>query len=532
MESFYNHLRHIVSELQIDAKRIIIVGKGPSIREISQNAFRDSIIINVNDSELYVNGDITIFHASWITESLKKNGFKNKYYISNIDLSNVIPESSKWIKAEYTPLHNEGLEHIPEFFEKEEFFVSDFLLVSALKLAKILNNELPNKLPIYLIGFDFSYAIDSEIVDVSGHDVNYKQVLLRTQKEYYKYFVKYLRDAMSMNIFHVGGIDISDVSLTDFNTEFDLSKDLVSHKSHFSNIKAYQALIDKCENENYTIVVAELTNNHIGDKERLVKMIRAAKQSGADMIKVQKRDVDSFYTKKELESPYTSPFGSTLGDYRRGVELDSGLMEILINECNRLEICWFASILDYPSLEFIKQYEIPLIKLPSTISNHRNFLLKAGEYFEGDLVISTGFTDKSYEEFVLNNFTENRRLFLLQCTSSYPAPPEACQISVVRHYDELSSKKFTNILPGYSSHDLGSLGSMMAVSAGAKMVEKHVKLGNLSWIHFDGVALDLSTSEFDDYVQNIRKAAIMCGEKQKKIHKQEHHKYVPNETHN
>jgi N-acetylneuraminate synthase len=185
-------------------------------------------------------------------------------------------------------------------------------------------------------------------------------------------------------------------------------------------------------------------------------------------------------------------------------------------------------VLDYPSLQFLEKYNPPLIKLPSTISNHRNFLKIAGEEFKGDLVISTGFTDKEYEKFVLDNFCDNRSLFLLQCTSSYPAPPESCQISIVRHYDNLD---LPNLYAGYSSHDIGSLGCMMAVAAGAKMVEKHVKLGDLDWIHFDGVALDLLTNQFETFVKDIRKASAMCGSKEKKIHSAEHHKYTPNEKH-
>jgi N-acetylneuraminate synthase len=280
-------------------------------------------------------------------------------------------------------------------------------------------------------------------------------------------------------------------------------------------------------------VVAELTNNHIGDAQRLRQMIRAAKKCGADMIKVQKRDVASFYTEAELNAYYQSPFGNTLGDYRRGVELNDVLMQVLIEECQNNHLVWFASVLDYPSLQFMEKFDTPIIKLPSTISNHKNFLRKVAEEFSGDLVISTGFTDTSYEEFILQTFAGKRNLFLLQCTSSYPAPPEACQIAVVRHYEELRvTQNIPGLYAGYSSHDLGSLGCMMAVAAGAKMVEKHVKYGNLDWIHFDGVALDLSSNEFELFVKDIRKAQRMCGSKQKMIHQAEHHKYAPNEKHN
>jgi N-acetylneuraminate synthase len=73
---------------------------------------------------------------------------------------------------------------------------------------------------------------------------------------------------------------------------------------------------------------------------------------------------------------------------------------------------------------------------------------------------------------------------------------------------------------------------MMALSAGAIMIEKHVKLGDLDWIHFDGVALDLSTNQFKNFVQDIKIANSICGKPEKIIHAVEHHKYEPNEVSN
>ncbi|HLU17598.1 MAG TPA: N-acetylneuraminate synthase family protein, partial [Edaphocola sp.] len=137
-------------------------------------------------------------------------------------------------------------------------------------------------------------------------------------------------------------------------------------------------------------------------------------------------------------------------------------------------------------------------------------------------------TDQGYEEFVLKNAPKHRRLYLLQCTSSYPTPPQGCNINVVRHYDTLRLT-YPNIIPGYSSHDLGSMGCIMAVAAGARMVEKHVKLGELDWVHFDSVAIDLFNNKFKNFVYDIRKAEVMCGDYLKTIQQFEHHKYNVND---
>lgn len=167
---------------------------------------------------------------------------------------------------------------------------------------------------------------------------------------------------------------------------------------------------------------------------------------------------------------------------------------------------------------------MPLVKLPSTISNKRDYLLKVAKEYKGDLVISTGYTDQYYEEFILQNFTQDRSLILMQCTSSYPTPASECNVGIIRHYDKLKSQ-YPNLIPGYSSHDEGSLGCQMAVAAGARVIEKHVKLGDTEWIHFDSVAMDIADDTFKKFCDDIALANKIHGSETKIISSFEHHKY-------
>jgi N-acetylneuraminate synthase len=136
-------------------------------------------------------------------------------------------------------------------------------------------------------------------------------------------------------------------------------------------------------------------------------------------------------------------------------------------------------------------------------------------------------TDDTYEKFVLNTFSKCEELYLLQCNSAYPTPYEDCNVAVVRHYHALSQAE-PRIVPGYSSHDFGWQASALAVAAGARMLEKHVKLGNTEWAHFDAVAVDLTSPLFREYVGNIRQSEVILGSDTKKINKSEHHKYFKN----
>jgi sialic acid synthase SpsE len=526
MENFYTQIESIASGL--NTNKVAIIGKGETINAIDEEKLSDFIIINLNDSERIIAGHFTLLHSLWSYNSVKANGFKSKYYVTDLELKN-----TPHLQVPYRPDTFESFETSLQHLNDEELFITDMLFLSAIKLCSILSISLNRSLSVYFLGFDFEIKDTPKIGDYSKHDQDFKNVFLKTQEHYFKFIKNHFKKNSTTNnitLLHVGNKAFSDLSVHSFNQENSFKEADVRVQADQSNSNNYFDLVEKVNN-GHTAIVAEFTNNHLGDRDRIVKMVALAKDAGADLIKVQKRNVDTFYTQDELSSEYDSPFGKTLKDYRMGVELDHDLFTLLDAECRKNKIPWFASILDFDSLEFIKQYDCPLVKLPSTISNHKNFIQRVSNSFKGDLVVSTGFTGPDYEQFILELFKDKEHLWLLQCTSSYPTPPEACQIAVIRHYDEVRLK-YPFLFPGYSSHDVGSLGSMLAVAAGAKMIEKHVKLGNIEWVHFDGVAIDLATDDFKNFVNDVRKAEVMCGERLKEIHLVEHHKYQPNKNHN
>ena len=111
-----------------------------------------------------------------------------------------------------------------------------------------------------------------------------------------------------------------------------------------------------------------------------------------------------------------------------------------------------------------------MIKLPSTISEHVDYLRHVAARYDGTVVLSTGMTDDSYENSSSRPFRRCQKLYLLECNSAYPTPLEDCNVGVVRRYHELSLTQ-PRIVPGYSSHDFGWMASALAVAAGARMLE-------------------------------------------------------------
>ena len=175
------------------------------------------------------------------------------------------------------------------------------------------------------------------------------------------------------------------------------------------------------------------------------------------------------------------------------------------------------------SFKRLTKYNFDLIKIPSTISEDVNFLKFIKHNYKGEIVVSTGMTDQNYLLKCAKLFKNNKKLYLMHCVSSYPTTPLDANLGVISTIKDLSLK-YKNIVPGYSSHDLTRAAAAMSVALGARIIEKHIKVSENKWTHFDTTALDVNY-EFPSWVQYVRASENILGDKIKKIQKSEHHKY-------
>lgn len=491
---------------------IVVIGKGASIDLVQADALYDKIVINANDSESILPGDVGVFHHGWVLDRFEYAPPACRIYVTDRKIPGEVPV----FPARYAPYGEESGLFIERFFDPETLWLEHAAVISCLRVANEIAKALGVRKRVFLLGFDFSLdgGFSARIENgLHGADDAYVDHLIRVQEAYLEQLLAESA-RLHIDVFHIGKKPYSLFTPEAFNAL--LAPSISS-----------PGLMDEMlppRNEQHVLVVAEITTNHFGDRERLKAMIRLAKQAGADYIKLQKRDVDTFYSAEALGKPFKSPFGRTFRDYRIGLELNKEDFEWVDGFCKKMGIGWFASILDEPSFDFIRQFNPFLIKLPSTISEKKTYLEKVGAVWTNGLVISTGMTGPEYEQFILQNFQRAKEIWLLQCTSAYPTPESDAGVGVIRHYSDLSLED-CRIIPGFSSHDIGSLCSQMAVAAGAKMIEKHVKLGGVQWSHFDEVALDLSTDEFKKFVADIRRAERITGAGEKKVLASEHHKY-------
>ncbi len=503
MEDFSRLIADIASTYSTDT--IFILGKGPSADLVRADVFATALTIGLNDAERIAPVDITIFHAEWVKKGIAASGYRSRLYLTATDFE---PPGRPVVKVKHYPLTQESSDLVMQRFMNDEFAVEDILFLSALKLARLVARQRGRPQTVYMVGFDFAPAEGYSVrigTDFAPHASDEREARISLQEFFFLNTLYFLQNT-ELTVQHVGARAFSAISPDE------LSRTILGHA-----IRGERA-------EHGVSVVAELTTNHFGDRVRLERMIRAAAAAGADYVKLQKRDVETFYSAEQLKAPYRSPFGATFGDYRRQLELSADDFARVDTLCRELGIDWFVSVLDKPSFRFMLQFSPKLVKLPSTISEHIDYLDFVASSYEGGVVLSTGMTDQSYERWVLENFTRCSKLYMMQANSAYPTPLSDCNIGVVRHYHRLSQAE-PRIVPAYSSHDFGWKASAMAVAAGARMVEKHVKLGNTEWAHFDAVAVDLTTPKFREYVDAVREAELIVGREEKQVNASEHHKY-------
>ncbi|MBL8141012.1 MAG: N-acetylneuraminate synthase family protein [Acidobacteria bacterium] len=209
-----------------------------------------------------------------------------------------------------------------------------------------------------------------------------------------------------------------------------------------------------------TVVVAEIGINHGGDLEAAERLVRAAAAASADAVKFQ-----TYHTANRV------PSGSPLFPLLRRCELSYEAQTHLKLLAESLGIAFFSTPFDQECADFLDDLGVPAFKLASfDIVNRplaRHVLAK------GRLVIaSTGMASRSeVDAFVASAKAASAPLVLLHCISAYPTPDDAAHLRVI---DTLRSLYSTPV--GYSDHTLGIDVPVLAVAAGAVMLEKHFTL--------------------------------------------------------
>src|SRR5208337_623031 len=221
-------------------------------------------------------------------------------------------------------------------------------------------------------------------------------------------------------------------------------------------------------------VVAEIGINHNGDLDLAKRLISVAHVAGCDAVKFQKRTVDVVYSPEELARPRESPFGTTNGDLKRGLEFGVDEYREIDRYCREMKMQWFTSCWDEQSVDLIDQFNPPCYKIASACLTDDN-LLRHTRSKGKPIILSTGMSTVEQIDHALE-VLGTKDLVLLHACSTYPA-----------YYEELNLRAIMTLrerygLPvGYSGHETGLPSSVAAVALGACVLERHITLDRAMW---------------------------------------------------
>lgn len=232
-------------------------------------------------------------------------------------------------------------------------------------------------------------------------------------------------------------------------------------------------------NENsFPYIIAEIGINHNGDLQIAKKLIDAANACLWDCVKFQKREPDIAVPEAQKNVMRNTPWGQmTYLEYKKRVEFGKAEYDYIDFYCREKPIAWTASPWDIPSLEFLLNYDLPFIKIASA-SNSDWDLLKLACASGKPLLVSAGMstleeTDRTVD--FLENYS-NGNYILLHTNSAYPSPASELNLKMI-----VTLRERYGCIVGYSGHEYDLEPTVVAVSMGAKVVERHVTLDHNMW---------------------------------------------------
>lgn len=259
-------------------------------------------------------------------------------------------------------------------------------------------------------------------------------------------------------------------------------------------------------------IIAEIGINHNGSVELAKKMIDIAVTTGCDAVKFQKRTIDVVYTKEELARERKSPFGTTNGDLKRGLEFGEAEYKEIDRYCKLKNIMWFASCWDEGAADFMEKFNVPCYKIASASLTDDN-LLRHVRSKGKPVLLSTGMSTMEEIRHAVKVLGEDD-LILYHCTSTYPTDADEANLNMIR-----TLKKEFSCPIGYSGHERGVTPSVIAAVLGAVSVERHITVDRTNWGSDQAASLELAG--LYHMARDIRQVPLLLGNGIKKVYDSE-----------
>lgn len=258
-------------------------------------------------------------------------------------------------------------------------------------------------------------------------------------------------------------------------------------------------------------IVAEIGCNHNGSIELAKRMMKEAKDAGADAVKFQ-----SFVPEK-LVSKYAPKAEYQKKNDGNGSQLDM-LKKLSLTETEYLELVDYAAMLgiqifstpfDFESFSFLQDIGQCIWKVPSGEITNLPYLEKvaAVKCKNKQIILSTGMSTIDEVKYAIDVLKQSKdtSFTVLHCNTQYPTEPKDMNLRAMNRLQDLAPQWKI----GLSDHSEGIVASLVAVGLGAKFIEKHFTLDK----NMPGPdhKASITSCELKELCEGVRKAEIMLG---------------------
>ena len=261
-------------------------------------------------------------------------------------------------------------------------------------------------------------------------------------------------------------------------------------------------------NNNKCFVVAEISANHSGSLNILKKTMLAAKKAGADAVKIQTYQADTMTlnvkNKHFLINDNSIWKGQQLYDLYKKAETPFKWHREIFLFAKRNKILCFSAPFDLSAVDLLKKLNCPIYKVASPEIEDLRLIEKIAKTRK-PIIISTGVAgEKNIKKAIkICIKSKNNKVILLNCISSYPAKNSELNLKYIE-----TLKKYCPLV-GYSDHSNSNLASIISVSYGAKIIEKHFILNNK--IKSPDKTFSYNPKQLKNLIKEIRETEVMMG---------------------
>ncbi len=257
---------------------------------------------------------------------------------------------------------------------------------------------------------------------------------------------------------------------------------------------------------NSVYIIAEMSANHCGNKELAKKIIKSAKDCGADAVKIQTYTADTITidcNNEEFQIKDEKSFwnGENLYCLYQKAYTPWEWQGELKQYADEIGIDFFSTPFDCTAVDFLESINVPCYKIASFEAIDYP-LIKYAAKFGKPMILSTGISSLEEIQGAIDacKSVGNNNITILKCTSAYPAQLEDMNVITIRDMTERFFSQGIKI--GLSDHSMSNVPAVIAVAFGAKVIEKHFtldrKLGGVD------AGFSLEPGEFKALVQVIR----------------------------